>query len=155
MATKLTITNPGPFKLNVDIPLPGGDTDKLELTVKHRTRTKVRALQRADATRRAELVDRFFPAPKPAPKAASEGGDPAEAPEPQLSAQELEARHAAFDEAVVRLDAELLLDIAQAWEFSDALTLENALAFVDAHVGAMPAIVRAYYTELTEARLGN
>lgn len=52
-------------------------------------------------------------------------------------------------------DADIVLDMATAWEFDDAFTHENIERLLESYAGAGSAIIDTYLRELSQARTKN
>jgi hypothetical protein len=52
-------------------------------------------------------------------------------------------------------DADTVMDIASGWDLSDAFDRENIEMLTTNYLGAARAIIEKYFSELTQARLGN
>lgn len=54
-----------------------------------------------------------------------------------------------------RDDVEIIMDIASGWELEDAFDAKNVALLLQNYMGAASAIIGKYFSELTQARLGN
>lgn len=149
---------PSNFKLSVEIPVPGGEPDSLELTFRYRTRVELAQMtdeHSASSKKRIDaLVDRIKTPAVAAPEAPAKRGRKAAAPavDAELPKPPSEAEFAA---AINEGHADYILAAAEGWELSDEFNRANVLKLVDRFPGAAPAISDAYTRALKEGRLGN
>lgn len=54
-----------------------------------------------------------------------------------------------------REDVDALMDICTGWDLDDAFTRENIEILTENYLGAARAVIEKYFSEITNARLGN
>ncbi len=54
-----------------------------------------------------------------------------------------------------KTDVEIFLELVSGWNLEDAFSAESAALLLENYPGASLAVYRAYYNELTAAKLGN
>lgn len=143
-------TRPGPFTKKLTIPCAASEPVEVTFTLKYRTRTELAKFNddyMEDARKRAEsFTEKVKAAAAAAAAATEEGAEPV--PFKPMSDYEL-------TEQLNAAAAQYVMDVAEAWDCEEPLTLENALRFADLYPAAVPQLAKVYNETLKEGRSGN